>query len=225
MNAKPQPAVWVRRLALSAVSLLVLVALAGCVVSRQSHSTTQSQSIDLQPGVLASSGIAFITPNSFTGQEEDIQALALAFTEALREQRPTMRVMSLPETLSSINRAGLARDYRQMFEDYQLTGILERDTLRKVGEVIGVRYLAQLKLGAFRQESSDRWKAAGLRLVETKTTSLRLYLQIWDADHGTIAWEGGQELTTAHDSIREKSIPFNTAVRQSAVELIARLPQ
>lgn len=214
-----------RTLVLLATALFAIGTLPGCAFSRQSHSTTQSQSIDLESKVLASSGIAFLTPTSFTGQEEDIQALALAFTGTIRERRPDLRVVSLPETLSAINRAGLAHDYREMFADYRLTGIFEREALRKVSGVVGVRYVAQLKLGAFRQESSERLKAIGLRLVETKTTSLRLYLQVWDAENGTIAWEGGQELIAAQESIREKSISFNDAVQQSARELIDRLPR
>ena len=95
---------------------------------------------------------------------------------------------------------------------------------KKVSHVTGVRYLAQLKLGAFRQESKGRWGALGIRMLETKTTYLRLYLQIWDGENGSVAWEGAQELTTSQESLREDVISFRTAVEQSANELIASLP-
>ncbi len=211
-------------LAMSAMGLMVMLLLSGCANTNQLHSTTQALAINLEPQVLKTSGIAFITPTSVTGQEEDKQALALAFTEELKLVRPDLRVVPLPETLGEINRAGLAGEYRQMFEDYRLTGIFNRDTLLKVSHVTGVRYLAQLKLGGFRQESKNRWGAFGIRMLETKTTTLRLYLQIWDGENGLVAWEGAQELTSSHESLLEDAISFKKAVEQSANELLARLP-
>ncbi|OYY95787.1 MAG: hypothetical protein B7Y41_00380 [Hydrogenophilales bacterium 28-61-23] len=216
----------------SALSLLLALAvlgsgvtlLSGCSAGRQLHATTQTVIIHMEPIAFRSSGIAFITPSSVTGQEEDKQALALAFTEALKLARPDLRVMSLPETLSAINRAGLSDEYRKMFEDYRLTGIFTRDTLQKVSRVTGVRYLAQLKLGGFRQESKNRWGTLGIRMLETKTTFLRLYLQIWDGENGSVSWEGAQELASSHETLKENAISFKTAVEQSAHELLAHLP-
>lgn len=203
---------------------LMVMLLSGCASTNQLHTTTQALAIDLEPRVLKATGIAFITPTSVTGQEEDKQALALAFTEALKLARPGMRIVTLPATLGAINRAGLASEYRQMFEDYRLSGIFNRETLLKVSHVTGVRYLAQLKLSGFRQESKNRWGMLGIRMVETKTTFLRLYLQIWDGENGSVAWEGAQELTSSHESLQEDAISFKTAVEQSAKELLARLP-
>lgn len=62
------------------------------------------------------------------------------------------------------------------------------------------------------------------RGLETKTTYLRLYLQIWDGKDGTVAWEGAQELTSTHETLLEEPISFKTAVEQSANALLARLP-
>lgn len=206
------------------IMVFIVMLLSGCAVTSQSHTTNQAFAAHMEPEVLKKSGIAFITPSSVTGQEEDKQALALSFTEVMKQVRPDLRIVSLPETLGVINRDGLAGDYKKMFEDYPLTGIFSRDTLQKVSRATGTRYLAQLKLGGFRQESKSRWGMLGFRIIETKSASLRLYLQIWDGENGLIAWEGGQELTSAHESLREDPISFKTAVEQAAVELIARLP-
>jgi len=135
-----------------------------------------------------------------------------------------LRVVSLPTTLGAINRAGLASEYKQMFEDYRLTGIFNRETLLKISHATGARYLAQLKLGGFRQESKSRWGMLGVRMLETKTTFLRLYLQVWDGENGSIAWEGAQELSSAQESLQEDAVSFKTAVEQSAKELLARFP-
>lgn len=217
-----------RVLAVFAVGLALL--LPGCssqkikAETQQSSPTIQVQTINLQHQDLRTAGMAFITPSSVTGQEEDKQALALAFTGVMRKIRPDLRIVPLPETLSAVNRKGLTSEYKQMFEDYRLTGIFERDTLQKVAEVTGMRYLAQLKLGAFRQESKSRFGFLGLRVMETKTSTIRLFLQIWDSNDGSVAWEGSQESTVSHESLAEEYVSMRSIVEESARQLVAQLP-
>ena len=192
--------------------------------TEQNIPTTQVLVVDLRLEDLRAGGIAFITPSSITGQEEDKQALALAFTEVLLKMRPDLGVIALPQTLSAINSRGLTREYRQMFEDYRLTGIFDRETLQKVAKVTKSRYLAQLKLGAFRQESKSRFGMLGLRMLETKTSTIRLFLQIWDSQDGSVAWEGAQESTVSHESMAEEYVSMKSIVQESARDLVAHLP-
>lgn len=203
--------------------LPLVIALSGCAFD-QLHTTTQVATINLDPQVLKETGIAFITPTSITGQEEDKQALALAFTEALRAARPNLRIVSLAETLSAVNHDGSANEYRKMFEDYPLSGIFNRDMLQKVSRITGARYLAHLKLSGFRQESKDRLGLLGLRIMQTKTTYLRVFLQIWDGQNGSVAWEGSQEITSSEETFKEDVISFKMAVEQSAGGIISNLP-
>ncbi len=210
--------------AIPMMGFMVAWLLTGCSTSNQFHVTTQVRAINLESQALKASGIAFITPTSVTGQEEDKQALALVFAETLKLARPDLRIVPLSETLGAINSAGFAEEYKQMYEDSRLTGVFSRDILRKVSRVTGVRYLAQLKLGGFQQGLQERWGFLGIRLVETQLTSMRLYLQIWDSENGSIAWEGSQELTASIDTLKNAPISFRIAVEQSAKELISRLP-
>jgi Asp-tRNA(Asn)/Glu-tRNA(Gln) amidotransferase A subunit family amidase len=186
--------------------------------------TTQVLTINLRAGELNAGGIAFITPSSVTGQEEDRQALALGFTEVLKDLRPELRVVSLPQTLSAVNRSGLTRDYRQMFEDYRSAGIFDRETLQRVGKATGTRYLAQLKLASFRQESRERWGLLGVRMMETKSSTIRLFLQIWDTTDGSVAWEGSQESVVAQESMSQTYVSMKRIVEASAREMVTRLP-
>lgn len=192
--------------------------------TQQNIPTTQVLPISVQSEDLQKGGIAFITPSSITGQEEDKQALALAFTEVLLHMRPDLRVIALPQTLSAVNRQGLTREYRQMFEDYRLTGIFDRETLQKVANVTKTRYLVQLKLGAFRQESKSRFGMLGIRVLETKTSTIRLFLQIWDSQDGSVAWEGAQESTVSHESLAEEYVSMKSIVQEAARDLVAHLP-
>lgn len=216
------------RMSLFAIGLALL--LSACAnqqlvtKTQQNIPTTQVLTIDLRSDDLRKGGIAFITPSSITGQEEDKQALALAFTEVLLKMRPDLRVMALPQTLSAVNRQGLTSEYRQMFEDYRLTGIFDRETLQKVAKVTNSRYVAQLKLGAFRQESKDRFGMLGLRVLQTKTSTIRLFLQIWDCSDGSVAWEGAQESTVSHESMAEEYVSMKNIVQESAHDLVSHLP-
>ncbi len=200
------------------VPLLFAVA---CV---QHHPTIWHRAIDLPAGALEQSGIAVITPSTVTGQEEEKQAVALTFGETLQRERPGVRCVTLAETLGMVNRAGLAEAYRRMYEDYRDTGLFERDTLRRVGALTGVRYVAQLKLQGFHQGEKDRLGVFGLRLLETKYGDVRLFLQIWDSGDGGIVWEGVEELRIAAESVVESHIALTRLVERASQDLIKRLP-
>lgn len=210
-------------LARSVAGLIVMTWLSGCAVTTQSYPTTLVQTINLEPQALTTGGIAFITPGTVTGQEEDKQNLALAFTDALKRARPDLHIVTLSETLGIINRDGLAEEYKRMYEDSQLTGIFNRDTLQKISRQTGVRYIAQLKLGGFTQTTQGLWGFLGFNLSITEITTLRLFLQIWDGENGTIVWEGSQELTLSSNQIKQSPVSFRDTVEQSAQELITRL--
>jgi hypothetical protein len=159
-----------------------------------------------------------------TGQEEERQAVALTFARTLKQERPATRLVTFAEAVGMINRAGLADEYRKMYQEYRDTGIFRRETLQRLGEVTGVRYLAQLKLSGFLQESSGRFSAFGLRVVETKRATVRLYLQIWDATAGTVAWEGLQETTYSEEQVSEQQVTLRTVLSEASAALVQRLP-
>lgn len=210
------------RLGLAAVCGMALW-LGACAMP-QIQGTTQVLPLQLATGELERGGLAFLTPSSVTGQEEDKQALALSFFEVVEKARPELRPVSLPAALTALNGAGLAGDYRRMLDDYRATGVFDRERLTSIGRAIGVRYLVQLKLAGFRQESKSRWGTLGLRIFETKTTTARLFMQIWDSRDGSIAWEGAVEVTSAHDSISEETVSFRSVVAECARRLLERLP-
>lgn len=214
----------IQRVAAVAGALLIAALVAGCSATTQRWSKAQHETLDLEPGDLEAGGLAFLTPATVTGQEEDREPLALAFVSAVEERRPALRVVSLSRTLSAINRAGLTTDYQRMLLIYRDTGAFEPQTLRAVGEAAGARYLAQLKLPGFRQTARERFGVFGLSVVLTPSANIRIYMQIWDSLEGDIAWEGQNELTTAFETPAETTVPFEDVVRECASALIARLP-
>ncbi|MGZ6225773.1 MAG: hypothetical protein ACXWMH_09750, partial [Syntrophales bacterium] len=173
---------------------------------------------------LSKYGMAFITPSTVTGQEEEKQEVALTFTGVLKKERPAILCLSLPETLNAINQAGLSEDYKRMYVDYRDTGIFSRDILQKVGEATKTKYVAQIKLMAFSQGSDNRFGVFGLRMIDTKFADLRLFFQIWNTQDGTIVWEGSQEIHYAIDRVSEKPVAQRVIIEKAAHDIISKLP-
>lgn len=205
---------------------LILAAglLTGCTMAPVYFPTVNEQAISLRKGDLESGGIAFITPSTVTGQEQEKEAVALTFTDVLKRERPALGVSTLAETLGAMNKAGIAENYKRMYEEYRDTGLFSADALRRVGKATGKRYVAQLKLQGFSQSSKGRFGFLGLRLVETQYADLRLYFTVWDTRDGSIAWEAMQELRIARESTSEEPLMLRQVLEHSARELIARLP-
>ncbi len=207
----------------AALAVLVVVMFVGCSTN-QIHSMVQYEDISLVSNGLETHGLGFITPSTVTGQEQDVQNLAFIFARVLEKERPDIRVIGLPEALSAVNQAGLSDEYKQMYVDYRDTGIFKKNALRKVGEVIGARYLAQLKLSGFSQNSKGRFNFLGLRLLQTKEANIRLFFQIWNSETGAIVWEGAEELNYAWDTSSEKPVTFQLIVEEIARNLVSKLP-
>jgi hypothetical protein len=206
------------------VFALAAALLGGCSTGLLYYPKVNEQAISLSKGDLEAAGIAFMTPSTVTGQEQEKEAVALTFTDVLRKERLGLKVIPLAETLGAVNKAGLADTYRRMYEDYRDTGLFPAEALRRVGAATGTRYLAQLKLQNFNESSKNRFGFLGFRLVDTQYADLRLFFQIWDARDGSIAWEAMQELRITRESTTEEPLMLRRLVERSAQELIAKLP-
>lgn len=210
-----------RRRALLATAALTL---AGCTGVTQRYSTPETRINTLRKGDLQTGGLAFLTPSTVTGQEEDRQTLALLFTEALAKERPDLRLVPLPELLSAVNRAQLIDDYQHMYADYRLTGVFNREILQRVAEATGTRYLAQIKLARFEQGAKSRFGIFGLNVSQTQYAIMRMFLQIWDSEDGSVAWEGIDELSYSFETTRESTVTMRMAAQEAAKDLGPRLP-
>ena len=203
--------------------VLIIILLTSCapqISSETSHNQIALSGKDLRDG-----GIAFVTPSTVTGQEEEKQAVAFVFASTLKEQRPDLRIIPLPNTLSLINRAELADDYKEMYKEYRDTGIFSKDTLEKIAEASDIRYVAQLKVAGFNQWSKNRFGVFGLRMIQTSSATVRIFFQLWDSSSGAIAWESVAELSWAEEKILEDPVTLQTIMVQAAKDIAENLPQ
>ena len=209
-----------------AIRVLILAAglVAGCSTPPIYYPTVNEQVISLSKGDLEAAGIAFMTPSTITGQEQEKEAVALTFTDVLKSERPGLRVIPLAETLGAVNKAGLADTYKRMYDEYRDTGLFSAQALQRVGAATGARYLAQLKLQTFSEGTKGRFSFLGWRLVETQSADLRVFFQIWDSRDGSIAWEAMHEMRMTRENTTEEPLMLRKVMERGAHELIAKLP-
>src|SRR5215510_4825325 len=205
--------------------LLVAAALlCACEGTPQIYSAPKHDILRLQRDELREGGLAFLTPSTVTGQEEDKQTLAYVFGSTLQTERPDIKFVSLSRTISAVNRAGLAETYRKMYVDYRDTGLFDAHMMKRVAEATGTRYLGQLKLARMEQNSRGRFGLLGLSLLNTQYANMRVFFQVWDSRDGTIVWEGIDEVTLAMDTGKELPMGFQQITGHAAKNLVQRLP-
>ena len=204
--------------------LAAAAALCACETTPQVYSAPKSTILQLAKEDLRGGGLAFLTPSTVTGQEEDKQTLAYVFSSTLESERPDIKFVPLSRTISAVNRAGLAETYRRMYVDYRDTGLFDAAMMRRVADATGVRYLGQLKLARMEQSSRSRFGLLGLSLLNTQYANMRVFFQVWDSRDGTIVWEGIDEVTLAMDTGKELPMSFQSVAEQAAKNLVQRLP-
>ena len=204
--------------------LAAAAALCACETTPQVYSAPKSTILQLAKEDLRGGGLAFLTPSTVTGQEEDKQTLAYVFSSTLESERPDIKFVPLSRTISAVNRAGLAETYRRMYVDYRDTGLFDAAMMRRVADATGVRYLGQLKLARMEQNSRSRFGLLGLSLLNTQYANMRVFFQVWDSRDGTIVWEGIDEVTLAMDTGKELPMSFQSVAGEAAKNLVQRLP-
>jgi hypothetical protein len=120
-----------------------------------------------------------------------------ALTGVLSQASPPIRAIPAYQTLSRLNEQGLAAQYGDLVAGFARSGILERDLLQRIGVRLGASYVLQPGLAEFGQIVGDKFEVAGWKLLKTRLTTLRLWLQLWDARTGQLLWESSGEVTVA----------------------------
>ena len=205
-------------------ALAAALGLCACESTPQIYSNPKHEILQLEQADLRAGGLAFLTPSTVTGQEEDKQTLAYVFATTLQSERPDIRFVPLSSTISAVNRAGLADTYRRMYVDYRDTGLFDAGMMQRIAAATGVRYLGQLKLARMEQNSRGRLGILGLSLLNTQYANMRVFFQVWDSRDGTIVWEGIDEVTLAMDTGKELPMSFQSVAEQAAKNLVQRLP-
>jgi hypothetical protein len=92
-----------------------------------------------------------------------------------------------------------------MLSGFARSGILERERLQRIGAALRSRYMLQPGLAEFNQVLTDKFEIASWKILRTRLSTLRLWLQVWDTQTGHILWESTGEVTVAAPVVSEES--------------------
>jgi hypothetical protein len=150
-------------------------------------------------------------------------ALSHHLAKLLEKLTPNWRVVDEQATLTGINAHGLGTDYIRMRRDAEDTHLLERESLRKIGAALGVRYIIQPRLVSFTQTMTQRWKVPGveLRVAETRSSLMRISLQLWDAGSGELIWSSVAEAVLANEAVSQDPVFLEDAARVALGSLMS----
>jgi hypothetical protein len=161
------------------------------------HITSGPQSPSLDIAVLACAPVATLGVAAPGG----IQGLSLtvshALSTALVQMSPPIRAIPMLEALNRLTDQGLAGEYAELLASYGRGGIPDRARLERIGTALGSRYVLQPGLAEFSQTVLDKFEFTGLKIVRTRVSTLRLWLQLWDARTGHLLSESTGEVTVA----------------------------
>jgi hypothetical protein len=182
-------------------------------------SAPRAQSFDAV--AIASQSVAVagvVAPASLQGFSA---SLSVALVAAIGKVRPPIQAIPSYTTLSLINEKGLARDYADLISGYSGGGILDRQRLRQIGFTLGSRYLLLPGVAEFNQTIIDKFEAFGFKVLRSRITTLRLWLQLWDTPTGQIVWESGGEVTAVTTLLRAKrTVPLDRIAQKLWLQMI-----
>ena len=190
----------------------VMLIFSGCSSSLYGGWLVRTNSTQMSPGLdpdnLEQHPVAVFSalgPPAFRGNEV---ALTYYLDEILHKVGPDWKIIPSREAATRINRQGLAAEYSRMRSDYELTSILDRDSLRKIAAAIGARYVFQPRLADFHQIMQDRWTfpAANVRVTQTRSSIMRLSLSMWDAETGELVWASMAEATMEGEAVSQDPV-------------------
>lgn len=154
------------------------------------------------------------------GSETGLEAI-LALV--LKKVAPQFKVIAPKETATLINKNGLADEYARMRIDALQSQILDYKSLQKLGAAIRARYVFQPKLTTFTQFMMDRWSfpPIDLKVSRTRSSIMRLSLQLWDMQTGELLWVSVAEATLQSEAIAQDPVYIEDAARVTMGSMIA----
>ncbi len=137
------------------------------------------------------------------------------FSEILKKLVPDWKVVNEQESLTGINKHGLGPIYVQMRMGAEFSHLADRESLRKIGNALEVRYIFLPRLAGFTQTMTNRaeFPPFALRLIQTRSSLLRLSLQLWDVESGELVWSGVAETVMQGEALSQEPVFVEDAIR------------
>lgn len=199
------------------------VLLVGCtpLYFSDTHTTATPKSQLFDASQLAREPVAtlgVVTPASLQGFN---LPLSHGLNAALSEVSPPIRGIATHETLNLLNQQGLTGEYGALIAGFGRAGILEREPLQRIGSALSSRYVLLPGLAEFNQVIIDRISIYGWNFIQSRVTTMRLWLQLWEIKTGKILWESSGEVTVATKLLRsEQTVAVDDIARKLWLRMI-----
>jgi hypothetical protein len=212
-----------RRLVVRTILGFWIAFLAGCtpVYLSDTHTTSTPRPKSFDVTALAREPVAafgLLTPAGLQGFNP---SLSHALIAAMSEASPPLREIPTRETLNLLNEQGLAGEYADLISEFTRSGILERERLQRIGSTVGFRYVLLPGLAEYNQVIIDRLALSGWKFIQSRVVTLRLWLQLWDAQTAQMLWESTGEVTVATELLRpERTVPLDEIAQKLWLRMI-----
>jgi hypothetical protein len=142
-------------------------------------------------------------------------SLSHALVAALADVSPPIRGIPAHEIANALNDQGLASEYADLLAGFSRNGIMERERLQRIGSALGLRYVLLPGLAEINYLVLDRFEITGVKVIRTRVTLMRVWLQLWDTRTGHILWESAGEVATASEVVRhDRLVPVDEIARR-----------
>src|SRR6516164_2648394 len=198
-----------------------LLASCGPAYLSDTYTTSTPRLASFDVGTLAGEPVAtlgLVAPANLQGFSPTV---SLALATALAEASPPIREISTVETVNRLTDQGLAAEYADLLTGFARNGILERQRLRRIGSGLGARYVMLPGIAQLDETIIDKFETAGLKLLRNRVTTLRLWLQLWDAQTGHIVWESAGEITVSTVLLSPaRAVPLGETIQKLLFNMI-----
>jgi hypothetical protein len=205
------------------VGIFMLTGCASSIYGWQVRTASMPFSPSFEPAILQEEPVVLFTAVTVPGLRGNEVTLPYFLQEILRKVTPQWKVISPQEMVARLNREGLAAEYMRMKEDYEQSNLFDRGSLNRIGTRIGARYAFQIRLAAFTQTMTDRWKipAFDIRVAQTRSSDMRVVLQLWDTKTGELVWDSAAETSMQNEAVSQDPVYLEDIARATLGSIMA----
>lgn len=187
----------------------------GSIYDWQIRTSSTPPSAPFRPADLEQQWVAIFPALTMPGLRGNEVGIGDCLGRILHKGFPAWKVVGEVESITRINRAGLAPHFSRLRSEFEISQVLDRDLLRDLATALHVRYVFQPQLAAFSQTMTDRWFVPGLnvRVLQTRSSIMRLSLHLWDAETGDLVWKSVAETTMSNEAMSQDPVYLEDIAR------------
>jgi len=178
---------------------------------------------DFTPQHLRTEGAGMLPVVAGQGQEAYRRPMADQMSIAVTSAMGEGTFLDWRQTMEGLNAADLSDAYQSLIATYRETAILRRETVSKLGQALGVRYLLFVSLEEFHKKSSTSYSVfSGMQT--TRKAQVNAFCQVWDCLTGDVVWEGAAAANSQGGELTYDK-PYSEYARVAAEGVTRRLFQ